>query len=94
MSASATSAWTRIELENVTREYRTPRILEEKITVNGYDGKLRQFAVRDLGHEFPTIIMTNQMRPSAAVLIQRYARRMTIEQRLADIIKAFHADAL
>ena len=27
-------------------------------------------------------------------LITRYARRMTIEQRLAEIIRAFHADAL
>ena len=27
-------------------------------------------------------------------VITRYARRMTIEQRLAEIIRAFHADAL
>jgi hypothetical protein len=27
-------------------------------------------------------------------LIERYARRMTIEQRLAEIIRAFHTDAL
>ena len=30
----------------------------------------------------------------AKQLIERYARRMTIEQRLAEIIRAFHADAL
>lgn len=94
INAVPSSAWTRIELENVTREYRTPRILEEQITVNGYDGQLRQFAVRDLGHEFPTIIMTNQMRPSAAVLIQRYARRMLIENNIADTVDFFHMDAL
>ena len=33
-------------------------------------------------------------RPPPAQLISRYARRMTIEQRLAEIIRAFHADAL
>jgi hypothetical protein len=33
-------------------------------------------------------------RISAKQLIERYARRMTIEQRLAEIIRAFHADAL
>ena len=32
--------------------------------------------------------------PPPAKLITRYARRMTIEQRLAEIIRAFHADAL
>ena len=32
--------------------------------------------------------------PPPSQLITRYARRMTIEQRLAEIIRAFHADAL
>ena len=32
--------------------------------------------------------------PPTKHLIERYARRMTIEQRLAEIIRAFHADAL
>ena len=94
INAVPSSAWNRIELENVTREYRTPRILEEKIRVSGYGGELRQFAVRDLGHEFPTLIITNQMRKSPAVLIQRYARRMLIENNIADAVDFFHMDAL
>ena len=32
--------------------------------------------------------------PAGKALIEHYARRMTIEQRLAEIIQAFHADAL
>ena len=39
----------------------------------------------------------HHQRPRATTrqaLITRYARRMTIEQRLAEIIRAFHADAL
>jgi hypothetical protein len=94
INAIPTSAWRKIELENVTREYRTPRILESKIRLNGYDGELRQFAVRDLGHEYPTIMITNQMRKSPAVLIQRYARRMLIENNIADAVDFFHMDAL
>ncbi len=34
------------------------------------------------------------MRSTAKQLIERYARRMTIEQRLAEAIRAFHLDAL
>ncbi len=42
----------------------------------------------------PTVIITNDRRASAKQLIGRYARRMTIEQRLAESIRSFHLDAL
>jgi hypothetical protein len=88
------SAWRRIELENIARAYRTPRILDEKITLSGYRGKLRQIAVKDLGHDAPTILITNQLKRSPAKLVQRYARRMIIENNIADAIDFFHMDAL
>ena len=40
------------------------------------------------------MIITNERRATTRDLISRYARRMTIEQRLAEIIRAFCADAL
>ena len=88
------SAWRRIELENVAREYRTPRILEQIITLPGYHGQLRQIAITDLGHEQPTLLLTNQLRRSAPHLIGRYAQRMIIENTIADGIDFFHMDAL
>jgi hypothetical protein len=94
INAVPRSAWKRITLENVTREYRTPRILDEKIQLNAYDGELRQFAIRDLGHEAPTIMITNYPRKSPAKIIQRYARRMLIENNIADAVDFFHMDAL
>jgi hypothetical protein len=87
-------AWRRIELDNVTREYRTPRILDEKITLKDYDGPLRQLTIADLGHEQPTLLITNQLRRSATKLIGRYAQRMIIENGIADSIDFFHMDAL
>jgi hypothetical protein len=81
-------------LENVTRLYRTPRILDQQITLPGYDGPLRQLTITDLGHEEPTLLVTNQLRRSAAHLIGRYAQRMLIENNIADGIDFFHIDAL
>ena len=49
-----------------------------------YDGPLRQVTVVDLGHEEPTILLTNQLAPIATRLIERYARRMIIENSIAD----------
>jgi len=87
------SAWRRIELHGVSRQYRTPRVLDRSITLPGYQGTLRQLTVDDLGHEEPTILITNQTR-TAAKLIERYAKRMLIENRIADGIDFFHMDAL
>ena len=94
INSTPRSAWRRIQLQNVARAYRTPRILEHKIEVKGYDGLLRQFAVRDLGHEQPTILITNHVRKAPTTLIGRYARRMLIENNIADAVDFFHMDAL
>ena len=88
------SAWRRIELKSVSRQYKTPRILDRKITLSDYDGPVRQVIVTDLGHEEPTILVTNQLTRTAAKLVGRYAQRMIIENSIADGIDFFHMDAL
>jgi transposase len=88
------SAWRRIELEGVSRIYKTPRILDSKITLRDYHGPIRQLVIVELGHEDPTFLITNQMTRSASKLIQRYAQRMIIENNIADAIDFFHMDAL
>jgi hypothetical protein len=88
------SAWRKIHIEGVARIYKTPKILDEKITLNDYEGPLRQLTITDLGHQSPTILITNQMNRSPAKLIRRYAQRMLIENGIADGIDFFHMDAL
>jgi hypothetical protein len=88
------SAWRRVELENVSRAYRTPRVLDRRITLKDYDGPLRQLSIAELGHEDPTLLMTNQLKRSASHLIGRYAQRMLIENNIEDGIEFFHMDAL
>jgi transposase len=88
------SRWRRIELENVTRAYRTPCILEDGIHLSGYEGVIRQLTIADLGHEEPTLLLTNAMRTSPAKLVGRYAQRMIVENSIADGIDFFHMDAL
>lgn len=88
------SAWRRIELEGVSRIYKTPRILDQKINLKDYGSQIRQLVVNDLGHEDPIFLLTNQLAGSAAKLIQRYAKRMIIENSIEDSIDFFHMDAL
>jgi transposase len=88
------SAWRRIELEGVSRIYKTPRILDSKISLRDYQEPVRQLVIAELGHQEPTFLITNQMNRSASKLIQRYAQRMIIENNIADGIDFFHMDAL
>jgi len=86
------SAWRVIELDVPTRKYRTPRVYEKTVHLAGRD--FRQLYIQDLGHEEPTILLTNQHRTSAKQLITRYAQRMLIENALSDAVRFFHMDAL
>src|SRR6266508_1391799 len=71
-----------------------PKVHESTVTLTSYPGTVRQLVVTGLGRDTPTVIITNHHQASLKALIGHYARRMTIEQRLAEIIRAFHADAL
>src|SRR5271157_1144049 len=84
----------RAQYQGVSRQYTHPRILDRRITLADYEGPLRQVTIADLGHEEPTILLTNQLTATAARLIERYARRMIIENSIEDGIDFFHMDAL
>jgi predicted DNA-binding protein (UPF0251 family) len=72
-----------------------PRVHEDRAaTLTSYPGTVRQLIVTGLGRDTPTVIITNDRDTTTRNLIRQYARRMTIEQRLAEIIRAFCADAL
>jgi transposase len=88
------SAWRRLELDGVSRQYKHPKIIDQRITLPDYDEPIRQLLITDLGHDEPTILLTNQLRRAPAQLIGRYAQRMLIENNIADGIDFFHMDAL
>jgi hypothetical protein len=88
------SAWQRITLDSLTRTFRTPRVLDEHVALNGYEGLLRQLTVIDLGHEEPTVLLTNHLKLAPATLVTRYAQRMLIENNISESIQFFHLDAL
>jgi len=87
-------AWKHIELQGVSRVYKTPRILDQMVTLRDCDKPLRQIIIDELGHEEPTFLITNQRRRSPVPLITRYAQRMLIENNLQDGVDFFHMDAL
>jgi len=62
------SAWRRIELTGLSRVYRTPRILDGRVTLPRYQGPLRQVDRLGPRHEEPTLLLTNQLRLSRQLI--------------------------
>jgi hypothetical protein len=62
--------------------------------LSAYPRPIRQLAVTGLGHDQPTLLITNRPHMPARQVISSYARRMNIEQRLAEAIQSFGLDAL
>jgi hypothetical protein len=94
MALQPRSAWRTVHLDVPQRLYQTPKVIDQRVPLREYGGPLRQLFIQDLGHEEPTVLLTNDVRATPTALILRYARRMLIENGLADAVHFFHLDAL
>ena len=88
-------AWTSMTVARAGGTSRTVRVIDDPAArLSKYPGTLRQLAVAGLGHDEPTLLITNRDQLPAKQVIETYSRRMNIEQRLAEAIRAFGLDAL
>jgi hypothetical protein len=95
LHALPASAWTPLTVARAGGKSRRVRVHEDPAaTLSRYPGPIRQLAVAGLGHDEPTILITNDRDLPAKPVIERYAKRMNIEQRLAEAIRSFGLDAL
>ena len=74
--------------------YRRPRLHEDMIKLKGVSSKVRQIAVKNIGRDEPTLLITNNLTRAAKDLFARYAERMGVENELDAYIGGFHLDAL
>jgi hypothetical protein len=93
LAALRASAWTTYNVRRAGR-YRHPQIHEEVVRLKGIDHPLRQTAIRNIGHDQPTLLITNDLATPAKDLFTRYAERMIIENELDADISGFHLNAL
>ncbi len=94
MAVQPRGAWRTVQLDVPHRLYQTPKVIDQRVRLRDYPAPLRQLFVKDLGHERPTVLLTNDLRAAPAALLIRYARRMLIENDLADAVNFLHLDAL
>ena len=75
---------------------RQVRYVDESVNLDDYQGAVRQLIVTGLGHESQTFFLTNDRpeRQTARDVIQTYASRNHVENRLGEQITFFHLDCL
>ena len=74
--------------------YRRPQLHQDMIKLKDLDTKVRQIAIRNIGRDEPTLLITNDLTTPGKDLFARYAERMSIENELDAYISGFHLDAL
>jgi transposase len=93
LPARPQSDWKTIRIERSGR-YRAPEIIDELVKIKDLEGPIRQLAVRNIGRDQPTLLITNDIERTTKQLFARYAERMGIENELDAYIQGFHLDAL
>lgn len=88
------SNWKAMTLHGTSRRFRHVHFTETTVTLRKVKRPLRQLAVKGLGHDEPTIFLTNDRKIKSSDLVDRYARRMIIENGIAENVNFFHMDAL
>jgi transposase len=96
LAALPATAWKTVTITRAARfaHPRRPRLHEDMIKIRDVDAKVRQIAVTNLGHDQPTLLITNDLTTPAKALFARYAERMNVENELDAYISRFHLDAL
>jgi transposase len=93
LEALPATEWKKVRIDRVGR-YREPEIHDALVKIKGIDSPVRQLAVRNIGREHPTMLITNALDLTTKQLFARYAERMNIENELDAYIQGFHLNAL
>jgi transposase len=86
--------WTKIHLDTINRKYPNPLVHESTISLNGYEGLVRQVIVKGNGREKPTFLITNDFDCPLELLVGNYSRRWRVENAIAEAVKFFSLNAL
>jgi hypothetical protein len=93
LAALPATAWKTATIARSGR-YRRPRLHEDMIKLTDVSSRVRQIAVKDIGRDEPTLLITNDVTTASKNLFGRYAERMMAENELDAYIGGFHLDAL
>lgn len=86
--------WKKVYLPIPKRKYKHVTVHENRVTLVEGQQPLRQLIVKDHGRSEPTFVITNNEEIKSLDILIIYAKRWHIENKLAEIVHFFNANAL
>ena len=82
--------WEKINLSIPKRKYKKISVYEDKVCLPGCKNILRQIIIKNHGRENPTFIVTNNCQLSLAAIVEVYAKRWHVEQKIGELVAFFN----
>lgn len=86
--------WKKIHLSIPKRKYKNVSVHESEVKLKGCSNTFRQITVKDHGRNKPTFIISNNKDLPMKDILEVYARRWRIENKLAELVAFFNLNAL
>ena len=86
--------WTKIRLNIPKRKYKKVSVYEQNVKLSDCKNEFRQIAIKDHGREKPTLIISNDKNISMKSILEVYAKRWRVENKLAELVAFFNLNAL
>jgi len=86
--------WKKIHVPIPKRKYKHVSVYESEVTLKNCSNTFRQITVKDHGRNKPTFIITNNKDLPMKDILEVYARRWRIENKLAELVAFFNLNAL
>lgn len=90
----AAEKWQKINLAIPKRKYQQISACETEVTLKDCHHSFRQIIIKDHGREQPTFIITNNPNLLLSYIIEVYAKRWHVENKLAELVSFFNLNAL
>ena len=86
--------WDRIHISIPKRKYKNVSVHESEVKLKDCSNTFRQIAVKDHGRRNPTFIITNNKDLSMKDILEVYAKRWRVENKLGELVAFFNLNAL
>ncbi len=87
-------SWKRVYISIPKRKHKHVSVFESEIHLNDCSKKFRQIVVKDHGRSKPTFIITNNKDLAMKQILEVYAKRWRVENKIAEMVAFFNLNAL
>jgi len=86
--------WVKTTIPVPKRKYQKISVCEKQVVLKNCESKFRQIIIKDHGRSKPTFILTNDMLLPLQSVIEVYAKRWHVENKLSELVSFFNLNAL